>query len=556
MAGSRQSRQSYYQRTGERPPRETLLSALDRGADAAPGARRAVDLGCGTGRDTVELLRRGWAVLAIDAEPEAIAGLRERPDLPPDARLETRVARFEETDWPASDLVNASFALPLCPPATFAGLWQRLVASLKPGGRFAGQLYGDRDSWAGQPGMTFLTRPQAEALLAPLEVELFREEESDGVTPAGDAKHWHIFHIVARKPQALSDVPEPTDRRAMDEPSADAPDPAPGPTPNLPMALSPAMAAAALDRAIIRYIGKRQDMIPGFVDRHFGLRGSLRLHRRAVGWDIVRAPTNVALAVPALGTAMLAGGLRKAGARRPADWLGRRHILLKTDVAREIEWLLHTEFLELPFAQRDRLFERDALAEEIVADPMIERALAQALVVLGRHANDPGFRERLTDALGTYTGSRIAASEISTSLLSLATGAVAWQQFTPGALSLGPLVAGSVAHMLAVSSFPLGSTAGALWYAMFPAAASPLFVAGVTGSVLAGAALLTAFAGVVADPVQRRLGLHRRRLVRLVDVLEQQLRGEDARMVVRDHYVARLLDLFDLLRVAYRLAGH
>ncbi|MGE5147807.1 MAG: DUF6635 family protein [Candidatus Eiseniibacteriota bacterium] len=336
----------------------------------------------------------------------------------------------------------------------------------------------------------------------------------------------------------------------------DAPAPPEGPTPNLPMALTPAMAAAALDRAILRYVAKRRALVPDFVDRHFGLRGSLRLHRRAVGWDIVRAPTNVALAVPALGTAVLAGGLRKAGARRPADWLARRRILIKTDVAREIEWLLHTEFLELPFAQGDRRFERDALAEEIVADPMIERALAQALAVLGRHADDPGFRERLTDALGTYTGSRVAASEISTSLLSLATGAVAWQQFTPGALSLGPLVAGSVAHMLAVSSFPLGSTAGAVWYALFPAAASPLFVAGVTGSVLAGAAVLTAFAGVVADPVQRRLGLHRKRLDRLVDVLEQHLRGEDARMVVRDHYVARLLDLFDLLRIAYRLAGH
>lgn len=341
-----------------------------------------------------------------------------------------------------------------------------------------------------------------------------------------------------------------------DDPIDEGPAPATEPTPNLPMALSPAMASAVLDRAIARYIDQRRARIPAFVDRHFALPGALRLHRHALGWDIVRAPTNVALAVPALGAAALAGGLRRAGANRPADWLARRRLLLKTDVAREIEWLLHTEFLELPFDQGDRRFDRDALAEEIVADPMIERALAQALALLGRHADDPGFRERLTDALGAYTGSRVAASEISTSLLTLATGAVAWQQFTPGALSLGPLVAGSVAHMLAVSGFPLGTTAGAVWYALFPAAASPLFVAGVTGSVLAGAAVLTAFAGIVADPVQRRLGLHGRRLERLVDVLERYLRGEAARLVVRDHYVARLLDLFDLLRIAYKLAAH
>jgi trans-aconitate methyltransferase len=41
----------------------------------------AVDLGCGAGRDTAELLRRGWRVLAIDAEAEAIRRLLERRDL-------------------------------------------------------------------------------------------------------------------------------------------------------------------------------------------------------------------------------------------------------------------------------------------------------------------------------------------------------------------------------------------------------------------------------------------------------------------------------------------
>ncbi|MGQ9869558.1 hypothetical protein [Leptodesmis sp.] len=44
-------------------------------------SRVAVDLGCGDGRDTVELLRRDWQVLAIDGEPQAIARLLERPDI-------------------------------------------------------------------------------------------------------------------------------------------------------------------------------------------------------------------------------------------------------------------------------------------------------------------------------------------------------------------------------------------------------------------------------------------------------------------------------------------
>ena len=58
-------------------------------------------------------------------------------------------------------------------------------------------------------------------------------------------------------------------------------------------------------------------------------------------------------------------------------------------------------------------------------------------------------------------------------------------------------------------------------------------------------AALTAFAGVVADPLQRALGLHQRRLDRLIDSLEASLRGKDARFSVRDHYAARILDFVD-----------
>ncbi|MBI4183177.1 MAG: class I SAM-dependent methyltransferase [Proteobacteria bacterium] len=202
MGDSRSDRwRLYYETTGERPPRETLMHALERFArePAPPQSRFAVDLGCGSGRDTVLLLRSGFSVLAVDAEAAAIEALRKRPDLPAGAALATRVARFEDTTWPAADLVNASFSLPLCPREAFLRLWARLVGSLKPGGRFAGQLFGERDEWAGDPTITHLRRAEAEGLLADLEVELFREEETDTITPRGRPKHWHLFHVVARK---------------------------------------------------------------------------------------------------------------------------------------------------------------------------------------------------------------------------------------------------------------------------------------------------------------------------------------------------------------------
>ena len=192
----------YYDAAGEQP-RETLLFALERFEAEARAAGRelfAVDLGCGSGRDTAELLRRGWRVLAIDAEAEALRRLLARSDLGSAAgRLETQVARFEDATWPEADLINSSCALPFCAPAQFGAVWQRIVASLRAGGRFCGQLFGDRDSWASRPEMSFQTRADAEQLLRGLELERFDEVEEDGQTAVGDPKHWHFFHVVARK---------------------------------------------------------------------------------------------------------------------------------------------------------------------------------------------------------------------------------------------------------------------------------------------------------------------------------------------------------------------
>jgi membrane dipeptidase len=172
-------------------PRATLLDALAR--FDAPGL--AVDLGAGMGRDTAELLRRGWRVLAIDREPQAVGRLSTL-GAPP--RLETRLARFEAADWPTCELVNASFALPFCRPEEFPSLWQKIVGSLRRGGRFCGQLFGVHDDWAGS-GVVVQTRDELGELLAPFEVELLDEVDREGETAVGTRKHWHVYHLVARK---------------------------------------------------------------------------------------------------------------------------------------------------------------------------------------------------------------------------------------------------------------------------------------------------------------------------------------------------------------------
>ena len=197
---------AYYNAVMGRPPRDTLLVALARfeAEQSADEVRFAVDLGCGDGRDTVELLRRGWRVLGIDGEKEAIARLLSRPDINLE-HLQTQVMCFEELILPeAVDLVNASFSLPFCPPEHFPRLWEKITSSLRSGGRFCGQLFGDRDSWAIYSSMNLHTREQVEVLLQPFEVELLQEDDHLGKTALGEEKHWHIFQIVARKRSQLT----------------------------------------------------------------------------------------------------------------------------------------------------------------------------------------------------------------------------------------------------------------------------------------------------------------------------------------------------------------
>ena len=268
----------------------------------------------------------------------------------------------------------------------------------------------------------------------------------------------------------------------------------------------------------------------------------------------MKAPVNLTLAAPQVALRLASLAAARIGAPKAARAL-RRTLLLDTAVARDMTWLIHAELLELPYRQGSRAATRDALAESILASPQVRDAMADALAELGRRGDDPAFRERLGDALAEYTVSRTAAAEITTGLLSLSAGAVALNKLTPGAVSLGPTLAGIMAQQGAVASFPLGGWLGGAWYGLFPVAPSAGLVAGATGGLMLGAAAFAAFAGVLSDPVQRALGLHRARLLRLLAALERQAFDQSAPgFSVRDHYVARLLDLFDIVGAAVRLS--
>ncbi|MGH7493349.1 MAG: hypothetical protein ACREOO_13290 [bacterium] len=65
MMTANYSYDNFLRAAADAPPRETLLAALARfeGEESANLRRTAVELGCGAGADSLELLRQGWNVL-------------------------------------------------------------------------------------------------------------------------------------------------------------------------------------------------------------------------------------------------------------------------------------------------------------------------------------------------------------------------------------------------------------------------------------------------------------------------------------------------------------
>jgi tellurite methyltransferase len=187
----------YYRWTSKRPPRELLTRTLDHieWEGRANGRKLAVEIGFGAGNDTLELLRRGWTVLAVDAQEVAAKYLARRVPPRHRGRLTTLVCSMEALEVPPADLVYASFSLPFCQPERFGDLWSSIRSSVRTHGHFAGNLFGDRDEYRGKRPMSFFSRRQVLALARGMKVELLRETDEQGRTMEGP-KRWHFFDLL------------------------------------------------------------------------------------------------------------------------------------------------------------------------------------------------------------------------------------------------------------------------------------------------------------------------------------------------------------------------
>lgn len=256
---------------------------------------------------------------------------------------------------------------------------------------------------------------------------------------------------------------------------------------------------------------RARPLVRGFIRQNFGLRGTLRLHRHALGWDLLRAPANVLLALPGFAIRLIIWGLTRSGRVTLAGRLARLRLAFPTALAREVDRRLRDDLLS-------------------------------PLDILPTEA-----------PLRTYADIRNATGEITATAGTLGTGAM-FKTLTPGVISLSPLIAGALAQGSAVAAFPLGATLGSAWYGVFPADPSTGLVALCVIGLMVIFSIVATFAGVLTDPLQAVLGVHRWRLMRLVRTLDTIAHPEDMppNFAAPEHGVARSADIAELMVTLHR----
>lgn len=181
----------HHELTKNNPPSELLIKALR----YVGRIGKAIDLGDGGLKDVKYLLEQGFDVTVVDQVIQPIET--------PSKKLHCSVTSFDQYEFAneSFDLATAMFTLPFNRPDNFNDVFSSVKSSLKSGGIFCGQFFGDRDGWSSNPAMTFHTKEQVENLLADMEIISLVEVEKDSKTTDGNPKHWHVFHVIAKKPQ-------------------------------------------------------------------------------------------------------------------------------------------------------------------------------------------------------------------------------------------------------------------------------------------------------------------------------------------------------------------
>lgn len=188
----------YIEKTKDRLPKSALVRLVK---EIEPG--KAIELGIGSGTDTIYLLKNGWNVDAVDINEDGKNIVQKAIESEQEYKFVFIKRKFEDLKLQKNqyDLVVGFDSLHFCDKEFFQEFFNTISGALKTNGYFIGNLLGDKDSWKKlkNNSMMFFSREEIVNLFKEYEILFLKENESDGQTISGKPKHWHSFLIKARK---------------------------------------------------------------------------------------------------------------------------------------------------------------------------------------------------------------------------------------------------------------------------------------------------------------------------------------------------------------------
>lgn len=180
----------YYELTGNKPHSQLLETAVG----FINSRNKAIDIGAGALHDTKYLIELGFETTAIDS---SLSMLKLSDNLNANFWITSfDIFNFGLNEY---DIASAMYALPFNPPETFDLVFSRIKNGLVKGGIFCGQFFGINDSLSSDKTMTFHSLDQVKYLLDDMETLFFKEKDGAGATASGLERHWHVFHVIAKK---------------------------------------------------------------------------------------------------------------------------------------------------------------------------------------------------------------------------------------------------------------------------------------------------------------------------------------------------------------------
>lgn len=160
---------------------------------------KAADYGCGTGGDTLYLLKEGYDVTAVDAEQEAMDIVSQRAREKNLAAPKLMKSPMEDVQFSEQlDLVTSNLALPFVSSANFSSMWSKIVQYIHFGGVFSGQFFGKQHQWSDDTSMTFHDIGELKGLFNGLfKVIHFFEEKEPTKTALQGMQFWHQYDVIA-----------------------------------------------------------------------------------------------------------------------------------------------------------------------------------------------------------------------------------------------------------------------------------------------------------------------------------------------------------------------